>query len=134
MTKELKLSRQELNRLTRMSDNDDQELKLALRVVLDRASSYESRKDSDGAATLVVKFKPVREYNLDQMVRFGPVMTVADLAAFLHVDSATVRRMCGARAQRSSLHPLPFIKLNEKGIRFRRDEVIEWVNTYPHAV
>src|SRR5215470_17900069 len=99
-----------LRAVRRMKTEDDRELALALRVVADRAFSYEVRKDGDGAPVLVAKFKPVREYNVEQMVKFGPLMTVADVAAYLHVDTATVRRMAGARAQRSSLHPLPFIK------------------------
>jgi len=54
------------------------------------------------------------------------VMTVADVAAFLQTDRASVRRMTGERAQRRSHHPIPFVKIGGKMLRFSRPAVVAW--------
>jgi hypothetical protein len=54
------------------------------------------------------------------------VMTVADVAIFLQTDRAAVRRMTGERARRRSHHPIPFIKIGSKMIRFSRPAVEAW--------
>ena|ERR1700722_18119652 len=54
------------------------------------------------------------------------VMTVADVAAFLQTDRASVRRMTGERAQRRSHHPIPFVKIGGKMLRFARPAVEAW--------
>lgn len=54
------------------------------------------------------------------------VMTVADVAVFLQTDRATVRRLCGSRAQARSNHPLPFVKIGGKMLRFSRPAVEAW--------
>jgi predicted DNA-binding transcriptional regulator AlpA len=51
------------------------------------------------------------------------VMTVGDVAAFLQTDRPSVRRMTRERAQRQSRHPLPFVKLGQKMIRFYRADI-----------
>ena len=56
------------------------------------------------------------------------VMTVADVAAFLQTDRASVRRMTGDRAQHRSHHPIPFVKVGGKMIRFSRPAVEAWWN------
>jgi hypothetical protein len=56
------------------------------------------------------------------------VMTVADVAAFLQTDRASVRRMTGERAQRRSHHPIPFVKIGGKMLRFSRPAVVAWWN------
>jgi predicted DNA-binding transcriptional regulator AlpA len=56
------------------------------------------------------------------------VMTVADVAAFLQTDRASVRRMTGDRAQRRSHHPIPFVKVGGKMIRFSRPAIEAWWN------
>ena len=48
------------------------------------------------------------------------VKTVADVAAFLHTDRASVRRMTGDRAQHWSHHPIPFVK-----VRGQDDSVLQ---------
>ena len=56
------------------------------------------------------------------------VMTVADVAAFLQTDRASVRRMTGDRAQHRSHHPIPFVKVGGKMIRFSRPAIEAWWN------
>ena len=56
-------------------------------------------------------------------------MTVADLAALLQTDRRTVRRLTEARAQRSDRHPIPFIKINGKLLRFNRAKIQQWLQT-----
>ena len=54
------------------------------------------------------------------------VMTVADVAAFLQTDRRSVRRLTGERARRRSHHPIPFVKLGGKMLRFSRPAVEAW--------
>ena len=54
------------------------------------------------------------------------VMTVADVAAFLQTDRASVRRMTGERAQHRSRHPIPFVKIGAKMLRFSRPAIEKW--------
>jgi len=54
------------------------------------------------------------------------VMTVADVAAFLQMSRPSVRRMTEERAQRRSHHPIPFVKLGGKMLRFSRPAIEEW--------
>jgi predicted DNA-binding transcriptional regulator AlpA len=54
------------------------------------------------------------------------VMTVADVAAFLQTDRASVRRMTGERAQHRSHHPIPFVKIGGKMLRFSRPAIEAW--------
>ncbi len=56
------------------------------------------------------------------------IMTVADVAAFLQTDRASVRRMTGDRAQHRSHHPIPFVKVGGKMIRFSRPAIEAWWN------
>lgn len=56
------------------------------------------------------------------------VMTVADVAAYLQCDRAAVRRMTGERAQRRSYHPIPFVKIGGKMLRFSRPAITAWWN------
>jgi len=54
------------------------------------------------------------------------VMTVGDVAAFLQIDRASVRRMTRERSQRQSRHPMPFVKIGAKMIRFNRHDIEAW--------
>jgi predicted DNA-binding transcriptional regulator AlpA len=54
------------------------------------------------------------------------VMTIGDVAAFLQCDRDSVRRMTGERAQRRSHHPIPFVKLGGKMLRFSRPAIEQW--------
>lgn len=56
------------------------------------------------------------------------VMTVTDVAIFLQTDKASVRRMTGERAQRRSRHPIPFVKIGGKMLRFSRPAIEAWWN------
>lgn len=58
------------------------------------------------------------------------VMTVNDVAALLQKPVSSIREMCKSRAQRGP-HPLPFYKLNGKGLRFDRTRVMRWLETTP---
>ena len=55
-----------------------------------------------------------------------PVMTIGDVAAFLQTDRASVRRMTGERAQHRSHHPIPFVKIGNRMLRFDRSKVEAW--------
>jgi len=57
-----------------------------------------------------------------------PVMTVGDVAAFLQTDRDSVRRMTGERAQHRSHHPIPFVKIGGKMLRFSRPAIEAWWN------
>jgi excisionase family DNA binding protein len=54
------------------------------------------------------------------------VMTVGDVAAYLQIDRATVRRMTRERSQRQSRYPIPFVKIGAKMIRFNRPDIENW--------
>jgi predicted DNA-binding transcriptional regulator AlpA len=54
------------------------------------------------------------------------IMTVADVAVLLQTDRASVRRMTGDRAQHRSHHPIPFVKVGGKMIRFSRPAIEAW--------
>ncbi|MGC2173310.1 MAG: helix-turn-helix domain-containing protein [Candidatus Sulfotelmatobacter sp.] len=56
------------------------------------------------------------------------IMTVADVAAYLQTDRASVRRMTGERAQHRSHHPIPFVKIGGKMLRFSRPAITAWWN------
>jgi predicted DNA-binding transcriptional regulator AlpA len=53
---------------------------------------------------------------------------VADVAAFLQTDRASVRRMTGEGAQHLSHHPIPFVKIGGKMLRFSRPSIEAWWN------
>jgi excisionase family DNA binding protein len=61
------------------------------------------------------------------------VMTIAEVAALLGVNQSVVRQMTKARAQRGP-HPIPFHRVSGKMIRFRRDEIMNWIATTPKRV
>jgi predicted DNA-binding transcriptional regulator AlpA len=54
------------------------------------------------------------------------VMTVGDVAAFLQTDRASVRRMTRERSQRGAKHPIPYVKLGSKMLRFNRPDIEAW--------
>ena len=62
------------------------------------------------------------------------IMTVADVAALLQTDKSVIRRMCKTVAQRRSEHPIPFIKLHGKLLRFRRTEIKAWLDAQEKPV
>lgn len=60
----------------------------------------------------------------------GQVMTVTDVAALLQLPVSAIREMCKSRSQRGP-HPLPFIRVSGKAIRFKRDAIMRWLETTP---
>jgi hypothetical protein len=55
------------------------------------------------------------------------VMTVRDVAVLIQSDTASVREMTKARAQKSSEHRIPFYKINGKMLRFSRPLIKAWL-------
>jgi predicted DNA-binding transcriptional regulator AlpA len=53
-------------------------------------------------------------------------MTLGDISALLQMDRTAIRQMTEARAQASTVNPLPFIRIG-KALRFKRSEVIAWL-------
>lgn len=60
----------------------------------------------------------------------GEWMTVTELAKFLQKPVSAVREMCKSRAQKG-LHPLPFVRINGKGVRFNRAKITKWLEEMP---
>jgi hypothetical protein len=54
-------------------------------------------------------------------------MTVADLAIILQTTQSKIRAMTKSRAQKASRHPVPFLKIHGKSLRFRRTDIMEWL-------
>jgi predicted DNA-binding transcriptional regulator AlpA len=87
----------------------------ALRKEFDLAFSTEiSEKDGK----LVIQFK-----EQDSGQEF---MTLGDVSALLQMDRTAIRQMTEARAQTSTVNPLPFIKIG-KALRFKRSDIIAWL-------
>lgn len=62
------------------------------------------------------------------------LMTVGDLASLLQVDRSSVRRLTKGKAQRSARHPLPFMKLHGKLLRFSRAKGMEWIAAHANEM
>jgi hypothetical protein len=94
----------------------DPKIQTAVRKLFDRSFTVSIDEADDGRPML--RFK---EQDSNQNV-----MTIADVAIFLQTDRASVRRMTGERAQRRSHHPIPFVKVGGKMIRFHRPAIEAW--------
>ena len=90
----------------------------AIKKVFDRSFTVSIDEDDDG--------RPILRFKEEDSG--SNVMTVADVAAFLQTDRASVRRMTGDRAQHRSRHPIPFVKVGGKMIRFSRPAIEAWWN------
>lgn len=53
-------------------------------------------------------------------------MTLGDCAALLQMPRKAIRQMTEARAQQSTINPLPYIRIG-KNLRFRRSAIIGWL-------
>ena len=53
-------------------------------------------------------------------------MTLGDVSALLQMDRTAIRQMTEARAQQSTVNPLPFIRIN-KALRFKWSDIIAWL-------
>ncbi|HET7207257.1 MAG TPA: helix-turn-helix domain-containing protein [Terriglobales bacterium] len=83
-------------------------------------SKLKAVKDSDGNVTFVEELKDSG----------SAVMTIEEVAALLQKPVSAIREMCKSRAQKG-LHPLPFYRVNGKGVRFDRAKVMEWLSGMP---
>src|SRR5690348_11974442 len=90
----------------------------AMEALLD--SKLKAVKDSDGNVTFVEESKDSG----------GQIMTIEDVAALLSKPVSSIRELCKSRAQKG-LHPLPFYRVNGKGVRFDRAKVMEWLSGMP---
>ena len=77
-------------------------------------------KDADGNVTFAEEAKDSG----------GQIMTVTEVAVLLQKPVTAVREMCKSRAQKG-LHPLPFYRVNGKGVRFNRVKVMKWLEGMP---
>jgi predicted DNA-binding transcriptional regulator AlpA len=53
-------------------------------------------------------------------------MTLGDVSALLQMDRTAIRQMTEARAQASTVNPLPFIRIG-KNLRFKRSDIVAWL-------
>ena len=56
----------------------------------------------------------------------GEFMTLDDLSAMLQMERSTLRQMTEARAQQSTINPIPFIRVG-RNLLFKRSEIIAWL-------
>jgi predicted DNA-binding transcriptional regulator AlpA len=103
--------REELTRLCH-----DPMLYEAVKKVFDR--SFTLGVDESDKGRPVLRFRESDSGNA--------VMTITDVAIFLQTDRASVRRMTRERSQRQSRHPMPFVKIGAKMIRFNRPDIEAW--------
>ncbi len=85
-----------------------------------RDSHLKAVKDAEGNVTFAEEAKDSG----------GQIMTVTEVAALLQKPVSAIREMCKSRAQKG-LHPLPFYRVNGKGVRFDRAKVMEWLSGMP---
>jgi len=52
-----------------------------------------------------------------------PLLTPQEAAAFLRITVPALRELCRRRTQASSKHPLTFLRLHKKAVRFRRSDI-----------
>jgi excisionase family DNA binding protein len=109
-------------RKTTLTEGWESRLAEALRKEFDRAFSVTIEK-GDGRVRIV----------MTEQDAGGPIMTVGDVACLLQVNRSVVRQMTKSRAQRGP-HPIPFLKLGGKTLRFNREAVLRWAATIPTPV
>jgi excisionase family DNA binding protein len=85
-----------------------------------RDSHLKAVKDAEGNVTFAEEAKDSG----------GQIMTVTEVAVLLQKPVSAIREMCKSRAQKG-LHPLPFYRVNGKGVRFDRAKVMEWLSGMP---
>jgi predicted DNA-binding transcriptional regulator AlpA len=56
------------------------------------------------------------------------IWTVEDVAGFLKMSPTAVYSLTRARGQARADVPLPVLKIHSKALRFRKSDVLEWVN------
>lgn len=55
------------------------------------------------------------------------LLTIEECAALLKVTPRSVYEMTSSRGRARSQHPLPVLRLNSKCLRFRRQDVEDWL-------
>jgi excisionase family DNA binding protein len=55
------------------------------------------------------------------------LLTPEECAALLRVKPRAIYEMCRRRTQAKSPHPLPYLKLHGKALRFRRADIENWL-------
>ena len=56
------------------------------------------------------------------------IWNIDDVAAYLKMPVSGVRELCRSRSQERMTTPLPMVKIHSKAIRFRRADVLAWVD------
>ena len=56
------------------------------------------------------------------------IWTVADAADYLKMSVSQVRELCRSRSQARMDNPLPVLRIHSKAIRFRKSDVLAWVD------
>jgi excisionase family DNA binding protein len=56
-----------------------------------------------------------------------PLLTIEEAAALLQVKPRTIYELTSARGRERRDHPLPVIRLNAKCLRFRREDLEQWI-------
>jgi len=57
------------------------------------------------------------------------IWDINDVATYLKMPVSGVRELCRTRSQQRMEVPLPVLRIHSKAIRFRKSEVIQWVNS-----
>jgi predicted DNA-binding transcriptional regulator AlpA len=55
------------------------------------------------------------------------LLTIEECAALLKVTPRSVYEMTSARGRARRQHPLPVLRLNSKCLRFRRQDIEDWL-------
>jgi len=55
------------------------------------------------------------------------LLTIEECAALLKVTPRSVYEMTSSRGRARSQHPLPVLRLNSKCLRFRRQDIENWL-------
>ena len=61
------------------------------------------------------------------------IWTSQEVARFLKIEPAAVYTLTRRRSQRRHQRPIPFLKLHNKALRFRKSDVVRWVERLAQA-
>ena len=64
----------------------------------------------------------------NQVMEDDQLWNIEDVATFLRMSVSGVRELCRTRSQARMTTPLPVLKIHNKCVRFKRSDVIQWVN------
>jgi len=56
------------------------------------------------------------------------LLTVEEAAALLKISPRSIYEMTSARGRARREHPLPTVRLNAKCLRFRREDIENWIS------